>query len=249
MSLCLGWARGGSLRNLPSADLRVFWIPLLALGLQLAVFEPTGPLPFLRGRELAVHVASYGLLGAFLWANRRLPGMWLVGLGFACNAAAIVANGGLMPASEEALRAAGRWDLLEQAGMVYNNSGVIGPGTRLWFLGDVFAVPAGLPLANVFSLGDVLLALGALVLVPALMGARPVDRRLARAGTAAAALLLGLLVLSLRVPQALRRTGSVRPDQPAVVAVAQVASTTTTSFTLVPVGPVRTRSPKASKKE
>lgn len=248
MSLCLGWARGGSLRNLLSADLRASWIPLLALGLQLAVFEPTGPLPFLRGREPAVHVASYGLLGLFLSANRHLPGMWLLGLGLACNAAAIVANGGRMPASEEALRAAGRWNLLEQAGMVYNNSAVIGPGTRLWFLGDVFAIPEGLPLANVFSLGDVLLALGAPVLVPALMGARPVDRRLARAATAAAALLLGMLVLSLRVPQALRRTGFVRPDQPPAVTAVQLASTTTTSFTLVPVGPVRTRSPKASKK-
>jgi len=107
LSLCLGWARGGSLRNLLAADLRAPWIPLLALGLQLAIFEPTGPLPFLRGRELAVHVASYVVLGAFLWANRHLPGVWLVALGFACNAAAILANGGLMPASVEALRAAG----------------------------------------------------------------------------------------------------------------------------------------------
>jgi purine nucleosidase/pyrimidine-specific ribonucleoside hydrolase len=41
-----------------------------------------------------------------------------------------------------------------------NNSAVIGPGTALWFLGDVFAVPAAVPLANVFSIGDVLIALG-----------------------------------------------------------------------------------------
>ena len=32
---------------------------------------------------------------------------------------------------------------------------------RLWFLGDVFAIPASWPLANVFSVGDVLIALGA----------------------------------------------------------------------------------------
>jgi hypothetical protein len=35
--------------------------------------------------------------------------------------------------------------------------------TRLWFLGDVFAIPAGWPLANVFSVGDVLILLGAAV--------------------------------------------------------------------------------------
>lgn len=206
LSLCLGWARGGSLRNLLSADLRSPWIPLLALGLQLAIFQPTGPLPFLRGRELAVHALSYAVLGWFLWLNRHLPGMWLVALGFASNAAAILANGGLMPASEEALRTAGRWALVEEAG-AYNNSTVIGPSTKLWFLGDVFAIPAGLPLANVFSFGDVLLAFGALVLVPALMGARPARPPLRAMGLALAVLLLVALAGSLKVPSALR-TGS-----------------------------------------
>ncbi len=221
LSLCLGWARGGSLRNLLAADLRAPWIPLLALGLQLAIFEPTGPLPFLRGRELAVHVASYVVLGAFLWANRRLPGVWLVALGFACNATAILANGGLMPASEEALRTAGRWSLLQQAGGAHNNSTVIGPGTALWFLGDVFALPQGVPLANVFSLGDVLLALGVLVLVPPLMGARPAPPRLAAAGVAVAAFLLGFLLGSLEVPAALR--GNAGPSEASQVSAHQAA--------------------------
>ncbi len=189
-------------------------MPLVALGLQLATFEPLGPLPFLRGRELTAHVASYAVLGAFLWANRHLRGLWLVALGFACNAAAILANGGLMPASEEALRAAGRWTLMEQAGMVHNNSTVIGPHTRLWFLGDVFALPQGVPLANVFSVGDVLLALGAVVLVPALMGARPAPPRLAAAGVAAAVLLLGFLLATLKVPEALRATGRIPSPVP-----------------------------------
>jgi hypothetical protein len=221
LSLCLGWARGGSLRNLLGADLRAPWIPLLALGLQLAIFEPTGPLPFLRGRELAVHVASYVVLGAFLWANRHLPGVWLVALGFACNAAAILANGGLMPASEEALRAAGRWSLLRQAGGAHNNSTVIGPATALWFLGDVFALPQGVPLANVFSLGDVLLALGVLVLVPPLMGARPAPPRLAAAGVAVAAFLLGFLLGSLEVPAALR--GNAGPSEASPVSAYEAA--------------------------
>jgi hypothetical protein len=33
-------------------------------------------------------------------------------------------------------------------------------GARLWFLGDVFAIPASWPLANVFSVGDLLIAIG-----------------------------------------------------------------------------------------
>lgn len=182
------------------------------MGLQLAIFQPLGPLPFLRGHELAVHVASYAALGVFLWLNRHLPGMWLVALGFASNAVAIVANGGLMPASEEALRAAGRWVVLEAEGATYNNSAVMGPHTRLWFLGDVFALPSWLPLANVFSLGDVLLALGTLVLVPALMGARPAPPRFAAVAAGAAALLVALLLGTLKVPEAVRATGRVPPS-------------------------------------
>ncbi len=157
----------------------------------------------LRLPTVPVHVLSYLLLAAFLLANRRLPGMWLVGAGFLANATVILANGGYMPASEEALRAAGRWSLLREAGGTYNNSSLIGPQTRLWFLADVFAIPAGLPFANVFSLGDVLLALGILALVPGLMGARPLRPDVRVAVAVAGGFLLGYLVGNLEAPAAL----------------------------------------------
>jgi hypothetical protein len=37
------------------------------------------------------------MIALFLWANRHLPGVWLPALGFACNAAAISTNLGVMP--------------------------------------------------------------------------------------------------------------------------------------------------------
>ena len=46
----------------------------------------------------------------------------------------------------------------------FENS-AISSGSRLWFLGDVFAVPHGWPFANVFSVGDVVIVVGLLVLV------------------------------------------------------------------------------------
>ena len=58
---------------------------------------------------------------------------------------------------------------LENAGLVISgedfvNSGVI-EGARLAWLGDVFWIPSGWPLANVFSIGDVLIALGVVVAI------------------------------------------------------------------------------------
>jgi hypothetical protein len=67
----------------------------------------------------------------------------------------IAANGGTLPASRSRARA-GRVHLVPGE---FLNSGVL-QHPRFAFLGDVFAIPAGLPLANVFSIGDVLIVLG-----------------------------------------------------------------------------------------
>jgi hypothetical protein len=114
----------------------------------------------------SLHLASYAAAVAFLWSNRAVPGLWLIGLGGMANFAAIAANGGVMPASPTARAAAG---LASEAG--FSNSAAIA-NPRLAFLGDVFAWPAPLPLANVFSIGDVLLLLGAAVLVHRVGGSR-----------------------------------------------------------------------------
>lgn len=53
----------------------------------------------------------------------------------------------------------------------FTNSGVVAD-PNLLFLGDVFAVPAGSPLANVFSIGDVCMALGVFLLIHAVTASR-----------------------------------------------------------------------------
>ena len=66
--------------------------------------------------------------------------------------------------------------LLESAGIIvdspeFENSAVV-DDARLWFLGDIFAVPEGIPFANVFSIGDVILVLGGAVAVHTIAGSR-----------------------------------------------------------------------------
>ena len=115
------------------------------------------------------HVGSYALIVAFLVANRRMPGLWLVALGTAMNVSAIVANGGVMPASRSALESAGRLPAVPPDRFL-NSTVVRSP--ELAFLGDVFAWPEPLPLAGVFSAGDVCIVVGAFVVVHQVCGSR-----------------------------------------------------------------------------
>jgi hypothetical protein len=89
----------------------------------------------------------------------------LVLLGAACNLVAILANGGYMPASPSALAAVG-----EAAPVIYSNSSVV-PHPVFEPLTDIFALPSWLPFNNVFSVGDVILAVGVVVVIVSAMRA------------------------------------------------------------------------------
>jgi hypothetical protein len=107
---------------------------------------------------------------ALLWLvtlfNLWAPGMPLVSLGILLNLLVIAANGGHMPTLLTNLPAAGHFERLAvlQTGSSYNNSIALTEATRLPFLGDIFVIPQPFPLANVFSVGDVLLAAGGFLL-------------------------------------------------------------------------------------
>ena len=144
----------GDLRALAALRFRLPALLAAALVLQVLVITVLpGPATALR---LTAYLSSYALAVAFLFLNRRVPGLWLVGAGALLNLLAIGANGGVMPATRGALATAG----LGSPGEVFANAAYVAHA-RLWFLGDVFAIPASWPLANVFSLGDVLIGLGA----------------------------------------------------------------------------------------
>ena len=144
------------------------WLALAAIGLQVLIISvvPSG----LGGMHEAVHMASYALFGAFAWANRRIPGVPVIALGGLLNVIAIAANGGVMPADPDLALHAVRDD----GGFV--NSGAM-DDPRLLFLGDVLATPRSWPLYNVYSVGDVTIVLGVLVLLHRVCGSRLVPRR------------------------------------------------------------------------
>jgi hypothetical protein len=150
---------GGSLARLSNLRFRVPATILGALLLQIVIISV---IPRLLPSWLAqaLHLVSYGLALVFLVANRRIPGLWLIGAGGMSNLIAIGANKGIMPASPVALAAAGR--AVSKKG--FQNSAALA-SAHLRFLGDIFSTPRNWPLANVFSVGDILLVLGAFLLL------------------------------------------------------------------------------------
>jgi Family of unknown function (DUF5317) len=143
---------GGRLSRLAALRWRRGWLLLLALAVQVVIVEVPG-LPV--GASAAVHVATYAAAGTFVWLNRHVAGLCVLAAGAACNGVTIALNGGTLPSTRSAMSTAG---ITPDPGFV--NSGPVAHPVLLW-LGDVFAVPAGLPLANVFSVGDVIIVVGA----------------------------------------------------------------------------------------
>jgi Family of unknown function (DUF5317) len=161
---------GGNLSLLFQVRLRASWLPLVALLLQLVILQvvEAGPRPLL----VSIHILTYVMAAAFIWLNRRIPGLLLVAAGAASNGVTIALNGGTLPAKAGALAAAH----IDKDPGLFLNSGVVAHPV-LGFLGDVFVWPAPLPLANVFSVGDLLIVVGAGYGAHRISGSRLARRR------------------------------------------------------------------------
>jgi hypothetical protein len=138
--------------RLASLQIRRIYLVWLALADQVVI------ICVLPGHQhlllAAANLLSYAAAAAFVWSNRHIPGVLLIATGGLLNAAAIVANGGTMPASAKAI-AASNWH--PEPGHFVNSAVV--PHEKLAFLGDIFATPRWLPGHDVFSIGDVVIVL------------------------------------------------------------------------------------------
>lgn len=152
-------AMGGDFSNLSHLRLRRAWVVSCALLAQILIISILSEPP--PGLSKSLHIATYLAIGWFLFLNRHIRWMWVIALGGASNFVTILANNGVMPASGSALRQAGR----AVSGGFNNSTTVRHP--RLAFLGDIFATPHQLPLANVFSVGDLIMLVGLAALVTA----------------------------------------------------------------------------------
>jgi hypothetical protein len=160
------WARAAH-RPYQVPNLRWVWLVLLAFIPQFFAFVLPATRSVIPNAWIPVAlVGSQALLLLFSILNIRQAGFWLLGIGLLLNLAVILLNGGMMPISPDTLQhlypnaPAGAWQLGERFGV---GKDVVLPAaeTTLWFLSDCLVLPDWISYKVAFSLGDVLIALGA----------------------------------------------------------------------------------------
>lgn len=158
IGIIAGYLLRGRLDRLGDLHFRWPWLAVAGLLVQVVLFSPVlADIDPTLGA--VVYVASTGAVLVAVLRNWRIPGLVLVAAGAACNLVAITTNGGVMPTTVAALTAAGLGP--EDA---FSNSAVVADPV-VPFLTDILALPAWLPLANVFSVGDVLIGVGVAVTI------------------------------------------------------------------------------------
>jgi hypothetical protein len=169
------WARAGHhLYEIP--DLSWGWLVIIAFLPQFFAFVlPATRNAFPTDWVPAALVGSQAVLLVFALVNIKRPGFWLLGLGLVLNLVVISLNGGMMPISPETIQrlypngSIGAWQIGQRLGLGKDIVLTISE-TRLWVLSDCFTLPNWFSYRVAFSLGDVLIAVGAFWLLLAFGG-------------------------------------------------------------------------------
>jgi Family of unknown function (DUF5317) len=162
IGLALGFALGGRASGLTELSFRWRWAVMVGIVTQVLLFST--PLTRTVGAlGPVIYVASTALVLAAILVNWRITGMPVIALGAISNLSAIIANRGYMPADPAAMAAVG-----QTISDTYTNSAIV-DDPALWPLTDIFALPAWVPFANVYSIGDILITVGVVIVIVAAM--------------------------------------------------------------------------------
>jgi hypothetical protein len=153
LGVIVGHLLGGRIEGLSRIGFRWPWVAIGGLLAQIVLFSGAVD-GLIGGWGPALYVASTAAVLVAVVRNLATPGLAIVAVGAVSNLAAILANGGYMPADPGALALAGGAESVSYSNSVTTDSAALRPLT------DIFAIPEPVPLANVFSVGDVLIGIG-----------------------------------------------------------------------------------------
>jgi hypothetical protein len=142
------------------------WLVLIGFAPQFFAFNFRPTIALFDCFAPAALVLSQVLLLVFALLNLNKPPFWVLGLGLLSNFTVITLNGGWMPIQPEVVEqlipgpSAGLWAVGER---LLNTKDIVLPinATHLWFLDDRFLLPDWMHYPVAFSIGDILIAVGA----------------------------------------------------------------------------------------
>jgi hypothetical protein len=160
ISIIIGYLMKGSIKNIDVSNIRGLYLIFIAFFIEFAIimsirkgFITIGYITY--GMDLVMYI----LIFLFIYLNRSNIYLVLMGAGFLLNALPIFFNGGAMPVSVEAAVYTGLIQDADSAKLSsYGLYSLIDSNTKLWFLGDI--IPRKYPRPIVFSIGDLISAIG-----------------------------------------------------------------------------------------
>ena len=170
-SIVVGKLRGGSFSNIKDANLEKWYFFISAFAIEFAaVFMASKGIALFSENILYIHCLSYLLLFAGIFFNRSILAFKIVFIGVFLNFIVIMANGGQMPVSGEAMTNIGLIDNMHaiRDGKIITHA-LINNNTVFKYLGDIFVLGKPYPRPKIFSIGDIIMALGIFIYIQEIM--------------------------------------------------------------------------------
>jgi uncharacterized protein with PQ loop repeat len=160
-----GWAHWHK-QAYAAPGLQAAWLAVIAFLPQLLIaYLPATRQLLSDGFASVSLVVSLTLFLIFAWSNRHLPGMPILIIGLLLNFVVIVANGGWMPISLQTANLLTGKNVLQFMGLGsrFGEKDILllAQNIHFEFLADRFLFPAWFPYKTAFSLGDILISMGA----------------------------------------------------------------------------------------
>lgn len=170
-SLIIGKIRGGRFSNIASGEIRGWYFIGASFLIEFgAVYLASKGVKMVVDGIFFIHFLSYILLFCGLFMNLDKYSFWIITVGVLLNFIVIMANGGKMPVSADALKFAGLYKNLSDIalGRLVTHT-LMNTSTKLRFLGDVLPLPKYYPRPKVYSIGDIFMAIGIFIYIQKLM--------------------------------------------------------------------------------
>lgn len=180
LAVIVGYMKGGKFIRLKNLNFKKLSPIIIALVVQyLVLIFSDRDLKVIGNYVEEIYLVSFILIFIGVIINMNIPSLWIVFVGAISNFIVFVMNGMKIPVSFDALKIAGMNSTIKlmESGQ-YKLYDAITNGTDYEILGKIIAIDNILPLAGVFSVGDILITMGLFVFIESSMNDKKLDRRI-----------------------------------------------------------------------